>query len=297
MPQGKKQSKTTKLKRQGAHTTFVKHSRRAPSLESSEYCVSDNHSSESIVCLGRAINVEEIDNESEEEVEAAVEALQSFYSGFLPPHLHQETKTRAECHKIANRPVFYTGGSQSTFWRKGTALRNAAKGCATLDTFVVRKVCISQPRKVELILKDGQKWQRSPSPAEIEEIAPPPVSMANHAEYISDSDIPMPLSAHSNASTENRGEILAQSVANLAINADDLITSSAANCTTASADLAINDAIDQLTEQLTAFCFKHLERRIDSSTRDWDNHVDVNWEETFESELSVHVTMMGYSII
>jgi hypothetical protein len=93
------------------------------------------------------------------------------------------------------------------------------------------------------------------------------------------------------------GEILAQSVANLAIDADNLITLSAVNCTTASADLAINDAIDQLTEQLAVFCFEHLERRIDSSTRDWDNHVDMNGEETFESELLVHVTIMGYSII
>ena len=82
MPRAKKRSKTAKLKRQGACTTFGKRSRRAPSLESSEYCVSDNHSSESIVCLGRAINVEEIDNESEEEVEAAVEALQRSIQGF-----------------------------------------------------------------------------------------------------------------------------------------------------------------------------------------------------------------------
>jgi hypothetical protein len=45
------------------------------------------------------------------------------------------------------------------------------------------------------------------------------------------------------------------------------------------------------------FCFEHLERRIDSSTGEWDNHVDVNGKEMFESELSVCVTIMGYDSI
>jgi hypothetical protein len=102
--------------------------------------------------LGSGNNEEQINNESEEEVEASVEALQSFYSAILPPHLSRETKTRVKRRKIANRPLVYTGDSRTTLWRKETARRNAAKGCATLDTFVVRKVCSLQPRKVQLTL-------------------------------------------------------------------------------------------------------------------------------------------------
>jgi hypothetical protein len=103
--------------------------------------------------------------------------------------------------------------------------------------------------------------------------------------------------AHTDASGD-ADEVLAQSVARLAISADadGLITRSGAHRTIASADPAINDAIERLTEQLAAFCFEKLERRVDSSAGDWDNDVDMNREgATFENELLVRIAIKGYS--
>ena len=72
----------------------------------------------------------------------------------------------------------------------------------------------------------------------------------------------------------------------------------ATNHPTACADLAITEAIDKLTEQLAAFCFKHLERSVDPSSRDLNNDVDVNGDrETFEDELSVSISIKGYNRI
>jgi hypothetical protein len=80
-------------------------------------------------------------------------------------------------------------------------------------------------------------------------------------------------------------------VANLAIDAGVL---QSANHPTARADLAINEAIDQLTEQLAAFCLEHLERTVDPRSRDPNNYVDVNRdEEAFENELSVSISITG----
>jgi hypothetical protein len=143
MPCPSRCSNIAKLKRQTAHTGFGNHSRHASGWASSEseYCVSDNHSDKSIVYLGSSANREEIDNESEEEVEAAVGTLQSLYSVFLPPHLCNEAKTQEKRCRIDNRPPMYAGNSWVTCWQKNTAHRNAAKGCATLNTFVMRKVC------------------------------------------------------------------------------------------------------------------------------------------------------------
>jgi hypothetical protein len=111
MPRPSKKSKTAKLKRQSARTAFGKHSRRAPSPESSDYCVSDNRSDDSIMCLGSTINRQEIDSESKEEgqdVEASVEGVQLLYSVFLPPHLRRggkmqvmRLKTRASAARSA----------------------------------------------------------------------------------------------------------------------------------------------------------------------------------------------------
>jgi len=141
-----------KLKRQSARTTFGKHTRHDPSLERSEYCISDNHSDDSVVCLGSGANGEESENESEEGVVTSVVILQSLYSLFLPPNLHREARTQENSEKrrkISNRPSKYTGSSRMTLWRKQTARRDAAMGCAMLDTFIVRKVCIFQPRDVK----------------------------------------------------------------------------------------------------------------------------------------------------
>ena len=88
-------------------------------------------------------------------------------------------------------------------------------------------------------------------------------------EHPAASDIAM---AHPNASIEDAGEALARSVANLAIDA--------------SGEPEADDAIDQLTEQFTAFCFEHLEKRIDQ--RQPEGNLDMNIDgEAFKNELSV----------
>ena len=146
--------------------------------------------------------------------------------------------------------------------------------------------------------------RRSLPPAEIEGVAPsaarlqarPAESTADSVEDIPDSEDALEQSAHNsmappNAQIEDVGEVLAASVANLAIDAGML---QSANHTTARADLAINEAIDQLTEQLAAFCLEHLERTVDPSFRDPNNHVDVNRdEEAFENKLSVSISIIG----
>ena len=108
------------------------------------------------MCLGSDVDGEESGNESEDEVEASVVALQSLYSVFLPPHLRQEARMQEKRCEISNRPSVYTGDSRTTHWRKETARRNAAKGCASLDTFLVRQVCNLQPVSVQKVLSPNR---------------------------------------------------------------------------------------------------------------------------------------------
>jgi len=94
--------------------------------------------------------------------------------------------------------------------------------------------------------------------------------------------------AHMSTSVEDAGRALAQSVASLAIDDEDLPMRSATNRTTAGVDPTINDAIDQLTEQLAAFCFEHLENSLDQGTGDLNNDLDKDMDgEVFQCELSV----------
>jgi len=96
----RKQSRNAKLQRQNARTAFGKPSTSTPSPEHSVYCVSDNGSDGSIVCLESGASSEEesdnesrgkeSDNESKDKVEVCVESLQAIYSVFLPPHLCRE---------------------------------------------------------------------------------------------------------------------------------------------------------------------------------------------------------------
>ncbi len=63
-------------------------------------------------------------------------------------------------------------------WRKNTTHKDSAKGCTTLDAFVVRKVCI-YPANGGSVSHFRQKWQHSPSPidSDIEEVAAPVVCL------------------------------------------------------------------------------------------------------------------------
>jgi len=79
-------------------------------------------------------------NDKVETVEASVEALQHLYSVFLPPHLCLEAKMRDKHHKITNRLPIYTRELWTTAWRRNIAQMNVAKGCASLDGFVMCKV-------------------------------------------------------------------------------------------------------------------------------------------------------------
>jgi len=88
--------------------------------------------------------VDSNDNTSDKEVEDSVEAVQRLYSVFNPPEMCLECleENMGEKHcKATNRQPVYTGSLQTTLWRKNATLKEAAKGCATLDMFIVRKVC------------------------------------------------------------------------------------------------------------------------------------------------------------
>lgn len=90
--------------------------------------------------------------------------------------------------------------------------------------------------------------------------------------------------AHLSTSIEDAGEALARSVANLAIDGEALPMRSPANRASAGIGPAINNEIDQLTEQLAAICFEHLEESIDQRP----DHPNMNIDgEAFENELSV----------
>ena len=84
------------------------------------------------------------DDTSDEEVEDSVEAVQHLYSVFNPSEMHLEClkENTGEKHcKATNRQPVYTGSSLTTLWRKNAMLKEAVKGCATLNMFIVRKVC------------------------------------------------------------------------------------------------------------------------------------------------------------
>ena len=139
MPRKGKRSQTAKKKREGAHAAFGTDAARITSPESSDYNVLDDDSDVAV------INVDSDDDEtSEEEVETSVDAVQRLYSVFLPPQLRLERledNAREKRRKVANRRPVYTGTSRTTLWRKNATRKDAAQGCATLDTFVMRKVC------------------------------------------------------------------------------------------------------------------------------------------------------------
>jgi hypothetical protein len=109
-----------------------------PSPEGSDIYVLDNKLEASTIYINSSDDSKH--NNEVEMVEASVEALQHLYSVFLPPHLHLEANMQDKHCKIANRLPMYTGESWMTAWRRNTAQMNTAKGCASLDGFVVQKV-------------------------------------------------------------------------------------------------------------------------------------------------------------
>ena len=139
MPQKGKQSQTAKTKHKGVHAAFGMDAAQITSLESSDYHVLDDDSDVAV------INVDSNDDStSEEEVETSVDAVQRLYSVFLPPQSRLERledNTREKRRKVTNRRPVYTGNSRTTLWRKNATHKDAAKGCMTLDTFFVKKVC------------------------------------------------------------------------------------------------------------------------------------------------------------
>ena len=103
---------------------------------------------------------------------------------------------------------------------------------------------------------------------------------------------------HQNPSIEDAVEVLARSAAELALitsaeDVEEVLSRSVADLRVAAdgPDGAINDAIECLTEQLTAFCFKHLEGGVNASASNSSNEMDVNAEANiFDNELTVRDT-------
>ena len=137
MPVGNKRSRDAKTRRDEGHkqgrASFANYAARLPSPNASDYrpSTSDDSQQES-----------ELDDSSDgrerNEVGASVVSLQRLLSDFLPPHLRPNPEKR---RRINKRPAVYTKTSRTTLWRKSVALKEAAKGCATLDGFILRKVC------------------------------------------------------------------------------------------------------------------------------------------------------------
>jgi hypothetical protein len=174
MPRAHKRSRNAKQKRERASTAFGKHAMLEPSPEhsGSKYHASDSDLDASIRVIGCSD-----ERESDDKVEASAEALQHLYTVFLPPHLCLEAKTGEKHCKVTNRPPKYTGDLQTMLWQKKTAQENAAKGCATLDAFTVRKVC-HESQRPGLESDYGQKQQWSPSSDDdVEEITGPVVDL------------------------------------------------------------------------------------------------------------------------
>jgi len=135
MPLRSKKSRAAKHTRRNACAAFAAPVPRTASPEGSEYVDSDNS----------VIDVEsddELDKRTQggNGVNSSVEAIQQLYLVFLPPHLRLEEKGQEKRQRTENRKAVYSGDSRMTIWRKKTALKRAAEGSGTLDSFVVIKV-------------------------------------------------------------------------------------------------------------------------------------------------------------
>ncbi|KAH9959355.1 hypothetical protein BC827DRAFT_1156355 [Russula dissimulans] len=257
MPLQSKSSRSAKNRWQNPHAASTRHATSPPSPEGSVYSVSDNSSDISIT------SKEGSDNSGQEtDVDASVEALQCLYAVFLPPHLCLEAHSREKHQKIKNRRSVYTGDSRQTNRRKNAAREHAAKGCTTLDAFVMRR-----------------KRQRSPSPdePEIEEIAPP-LSHADSGQLTPDLEEIAPPVVHFKSGRSRMDLGLAPSAA--ALRSGESTKSVPVRVQDHTVDVQphsiIDNAIEQLAEQLAVFCFERLERstnpigNVDSMNVDTD---------------------------
>jgi hypothetical protein len=128
-----------------------------------------------------------------------------------------------------------------------------------------------------------QKRQRSPSPidSDIEEIAAPVVCLEARAAAVRDDTLPMQAN---NATAPRPEEALAQSNADLAVphrieDAEAKLAQSAVNLAMARQNNSIDDAIDQLVDQLAAFCLN----KVEQNTRDGDDDdIDISVEQLEE---------------
>lgn len=142
MPVGNKKSRRAKKRleegRKQGRAGFATCAAKPPSPNASDYSssASDDNQLESD-------SGDSSDKRARERKKAgvSVKGLQRLYSDFLPPHLQPSAATRAKRQKISNRPAVYPKTSRTTCWRKVTEMNEAAQGCATLDAFIVRKVC------------------------------------------------------------------------------------------------------------------------------------------------------------
>jgi hypothetical protein len=135
MPVRNKKAQVAIQKHAPGCTKFTHHAKTLRK-ETSDYSPSDNNSDGLTTDTDRKNGRERDDH--------VVEGLQCLYSIFLPPHLQLKESTREKQQKISNRLAVYTRNSQTTTWQKDTVQRKAAEGCATLDTFIIRKVCSAQ---------------------------------------------------------------------------------------------------------------------------------------------------------
>jgi hypothetical protein len=136
MPRRSKRSRTAKEKRDQTHAAaFSKRAAGLPSPDGSDYSAPESNQDMSTTEAECSDNSEAGDREI-----SPMEEIQRLYSVFLPPHLQAKERTRQKRRKIANRRLVYTGDSRTTAWRKDTAQKKAAKGCATLDAFIMRRV-------------------------------------------------------------------------------------------------------------------------------------------------------------
>ncbi len=191
MPRKGKRLQTAKKKCEGVHAAFGKDAARITSPDTLEYHVLDDNSDAAVIYVD---SNDSDDVTSEEEVEASVEAVQHLYSVFRPPQLCLECleeNTQEKCCRTTNRLPVYTGNSQTMLWRKNATLKDSAKGCTTLDAFVVRKVC-TYPANGGSVSHFRQKRQHSPSliDSDIEEVAAPVVCLEARAAAVWDDTLP-----------------------------------------------------------------------------------------------------------
>jgi hypothetical protein len=122
---------------------FGKHTPHEPSPEGSEYHPTSNNADE------QSSEEEKGNEKGRTGIKESVNALQQIYAGVLPLHLRAEERSPGrqarrtkKWHKLANRKPVNLGDSCTTKWRWRKALVNAAKGCKSLDSWVVREVCV-----------------------------------------------------------------------------------------------------------------------------------------------------------